>query len=155
MPADNILHTNDTIPDLPCSVLKLVPQRPPMLLVDRLLSRDLAANFSVVEASVPIDGIFVEQGRELLPEYFVELVAQAMAAVNGYDGLVAGKDAGRGFLVGINDFSWHGTAALNESLRIELKKTFEFGPVTVMAGQVFNGAGQVLARGEIKAWEGK
>jgi 3-hydroxymyristoyl/3-hydroxydecanoyl-(acyl carrier protein) dehydratase len=126
-----------------------------MLLVDRLVARERQANFSVVEASAPADGIFVEQGRGLLPEYYIELVAQAMAAVNGYDCLVDGAEAGRGFLVGIDDFSWQGTAEPGERLRIELKKNFEFGPVTVMVGQVLNGVGEVLAGGEIKAWEEK
>jgi hypothetical protein len=34
-------------------------------------------------------------------------------------------------------------------------KNFQFGPVTVMAGKVINGAGEVLAGGEIRAWEEK
>ena len=40
-------------------------------------------------------------------------------------------------------------------LKVEIEKTFEFGPVTVMSGRVINGAGEVLASGEIKAWEEK
>ena len=149
------MNIDDTISDLSFPAVELVPQRPPMLLVNRLVARDRDANFSAVEALAPVDGIFVEQGWGILPEYFIELVAQAMAAVNGYDGLVDGEEAGRGFLVGIDDFSWQGTAEPGELLRIELKKNFEFGPVTVMVGQVLNGAGEVLAGGEIKAWEEK
>ncbi len=144
----------ETDPELPCPANELVPQRPPMLLVDRLVARDRENNFSAAEALVPGDGIFIEQGG-VLPEYFIELVAQAMAAVNGYDALVDGVESGRGFLVGIDDFIWQGTAAPGELLRIEMAKDFEFGPVTVMAGKVLNEAGMVLASGEIKAWEEK
>ncbi len=141
--------------DLPCAAIGLVPQRPPMLLVDRLVARDREANSSMAEALVPVDGVFVEQGRRVLPEYFIELVAQAMAAVNGYDALVDGVKSGRGFLVGIEGFIWQGTAEPGELLKVEMVKNFEFGPVTVMAGKVLNEAGQVLASGEIKAWEEK
>ena len=149
------MHIDDTIIDLPCPAIDLVPQRPPMLLVDRLLVRNREANFSAVAALVPVDGIFVEQGRGVLPEYFIELVAQAMAAVNGYDGLIDGGAVGRGFLVGIDGFSWRGPATPGELLRVEMENTFEFGPVTVMAGKVLNETGEVLASGEIKAWEEK
>jgi len=146
---------NENIPTLPRAAIELVPQRPPMLIVDRLISRDLGVNFSEVEALAPVEGIFIDEGNCLLPEYFIELVAQSMAAVNGYDGLVDGGEVGRGFLVGIEDFSWQGTAEPGEFLRIEMEKTFEFGPVTVMAGRVLNGSGDLLATGELKVWEEK
>lgn len=149
------MKINDAIPVLPCAAERLVPQRPPMLLVEQLVARDRAANFSAVEAAVPPAGIFVAPDGGVLPEYFVELVAQAMAAVNGYDCLLDGARTGRGFLVGIEGFSWHGSAAPGERLRVEMRQNFQFGPVTVMAGKVINGAGEVLAGGEIRAWEEK
>jgi 3-hydroxymyristoyl/3-hydroxydecanoyl-(acyl carrier protein) dehydratase len=152
---DKMLTMNEAISVLPCAAEGLVPQRPPMLLVARLVVRDRPGNFSVVEAVVPPAGIFVGADGDVLPEYFVELVAQAMAAVNGYDCLLDGEPAGRGFLVGIEDFRWHGSVAPGERLRVEMVKNFQFGPVTVMAGKVINGAGEVLAGGEIRAWEEK
>lgn len=151
---DNITKAHHQIPELPCPAIDLVPQRAPMLLIDQLVSREQQVNFAVIVASVPTAGVFMEQGQ-VVPEYFVELVAQAMAAVNGYDNRVDGTPSGRGFLVGIDDFSWYDIAEPGERLRIELQKNFEFGPVTVMAGQVLNEAGDVLASGEIKVWEEK
>lgn len=126
-----------------------------MLLVGRLIARDRTVNFSVAEALIPEKGIFLDPANRVLPEYFIELVAQAMAAVNGYDRLVDGEAPGRGFLVGIEDFHWQGSAEPGELLRVEMEKDFEFGPVTVMVGRVLNGAGEVLAAGKIKAWEEK
>lgn len=151
---DNIAKIHNKIPKLPCQAIDLVPQRAPMLLVDQLVSRERQANFALIAASVPTTGIFIEHDQ-VLPEYFIELVAQAMAAVNGYDGRVDGAPSGRGFLVGIDDFNWHGIAKPGERLLIELQKNFEFGPVTVMAGQVLNETGDILAGGEIKVWEEK
>ena len=99
--------------------------------------------------------MFVDANENLLPEYFIELVAQAMAAVNGYDCRCDGLGSGRGFLVGIESFSWHGEAAPKEKLKVEMEKIMEFGPVTVMRGKVLNSSGEILAGGEIKAWEEK
>lgn len=124
-----------------------------MLLAGALAHRDRPGNFSVVTAMVPAAGIFIGPGGGAIPEYFVELVAQAMAAVNGYDAQTDGAAATRGLLVGIDRFLWQGAAAAGEELRVELVKVFEFGPVTVMGGRVFNLAGELLAEGEIKAWE--
>jgi hypothetical protein len=140
-------------PELPCRAELLVAQRPPMLLAGELRHRDREGNSSVVAARVPAGGIFVSREGWARPEYFVELMAQAMAAVNGYDALCEGGDYRRDLLVGIDHFSWLEGAREGEGMRVEVAKIFEFGPVTVMKGQVFNGAGKLLAEGEIKAWE--
>lgn len=140
-------------PSLPCPAIQLVSQRPPMLLAGALTFRDRPGNLSVVTATVPATGIFLGPDGAVLPEYFVELVAQSMAAVNGYDAIADNDPATLGFLVGIDRFVWLGTARAGEELSLHLVKTFEFGPVTVMSGRVFNVEGMLLAEGEIKAWE--
>ena len=132
-----------------------MPKRAPMLLVDKLLRRDRDVDFAVVEAVVPHQGVFVDPKHGLLPEYYIELVAQSMAAVNGYDVLVDGGETRNGFLVGVDQFSWHDGAKPGEVLRVEMEKDFEFGPVTVMSGRVIDPRGKLLAGGAIKAWEEK
>ncbi|MDF1576884.1 MAG: hypothetical protein P1P81_00385 [Desulfobulbales bacterium] len=149
------INENIPVPALPCAAVGLVPQRPPMLVIERLVKRDRLANFSLVEATAPTEGFFVGQDGAVLPEYFIELVAQAMAAVNSFDGLVDGEKPGRGLLVGIENFSWPGRGEAGQKLRVEIVKNFDFGPVSVMAGTVFNKRGELLAGGEIKAWEEK
>ncbi|NTV15351.1 MAG: ACP dehydratase [Desulfobulbaceae bacterium] len=149
----NLSESVASAPPLPAPALQLVAQRPPMLLVDALVHRDRPGNFSVVTATVPRAGIFLGPDGCVIPEYFVELVAQGGAAVNGYDAISDGEGGSRGFLVGIDKFVWLAGARVGEELRVELVKTFEFGPVTVMSGRVFNGTEQLLAEGEIKAWE--
>ncbi len=141
------------VPPLPAPAVQLMAQRPPMLLADALVHRDRPGNFSVVTATVPTSGVFLGQDGGVIPEYFVELVAQGGAAVNGYDAITDNAGKTRGFLVGIDKFVWRAGAQSGEQLRVELIKTFEFGPVTVMSGRVFNRAEQLLAEGEIKAWE--
>ncbi len=131
----------------------LVPQRPPMLVVDRLVERDRGDNFSVVEAEAPAGGIFNPTGNSVIPEYFMELLAQAMAAVNGFDSISDGKESGTGFLVGIDDFRWFGPPVSGGNFRVEIVKSFEFGQVTVVSGKIFDSSGDLIASGEIKAWE--
>jgi hypothetical protein len=140
-------------PPLPCRAELLVAQRPPMLLAGELRRRDRDGNISVVSARVPLTGLFVTREGRLQPEYFIELIAQTMAAVNGYDALADRAGVRRDLLVGIDRFSWLGNSSGGEELRVEVVKTFEFGPFTVMKGQIFNQTDDLLAEGEIKAWE--
>lgn len=137
---------------LPCSAEILVPHRPPMLLVDTLLERD--GDRATASAVVPQNGICVDPDQGILPEFFIEVIAQTMAAVNGYDALCAGKNPQDGFLVGIDEFSFEAVPALGKTIRIEVEKTFEFGAVKIIRGQVFD-EDMLLASGTIKVWENK
>ena len=141
--------------ELPCQADQLVPQGPPMLLIDKLLRRDHGVEFAVVEATVPHQGVFIDPHQGLFLEYYIELVAQSIAAVNGYDVLVEGRKAKNGFLVGVDEFNWHEGAEPGDVLRVELEKDFEFGPVMVMRGRVVDNQGKLLAGGTIKVWEEK
>ena len=150
---ENGLTATVNPPELPCKAEMLVPQRPPMLIVDRLVERDRDGNFSAVVADPPVGGVFNPSGNRIIPEYFVELIAQAMAAVNGFDSISDGKERGTGFLVGIDDFIWYGTDISSGNFKIEIVKDFEFGQVTVIHGKVFDSSGKLIASGEVKAWE--
>jgi len=121
-----------------------------MLLVSRLVAKEETR--AVVEAVVPEAGIFWHRERGLLPEYMVEVIAQSMAAASGYDHLERGTSTTGGFLVGLDTFTWSGTAIAGETLRVELEKTFQFEAVTVMHGRVVGRAG-CLAEGSLKVWE--
>ena len=137
-------------PRLPCPVAGLVPHRSPMLLVHRLLEKE--DDRAVVEARAPESGMFVDPDHGVTPEYFVEVIAQAMAAASGFDALQKGAAVGGGFLVGIDECRWSGSAVPGETLRIELEKRFQFEAVTVMAGRVIGRRG-CLASTTLKVWE--
>ncbi|MDH3359428.1 MAG: ACP dehydratase [Desulfobulbaceae bacterium] len=145
-------NSKDNKLKLPSGVEHLVPQRPPMLIVQRLLEREGAK--ALVEAQVPDDGIWVDPDRGLLPEFYVEVIAQTMAAVNGYDSLRDGHPPEDGFLVGVDKFCWHKIAIPGEKLWIDVEKTFEFGAVKIINGLVRNESGEI-ASGEIKVWQGE
>lgn len=136
-------------PQLPMDPLALLPHRPPMLFVERLLER--YGEKAIAEAIVPKDGICIEDGR-LYAEYLIELIAQTAAMANGYDLLIAGKNFKEGMLVGIDSFALQRLPEPGRHLRIITEKAFEFGPVKLIHG-VVSGGDEIICTGDIKVWE--
>lgn len=141
--------TEISAPPLPRPAAALLPHRPPMLFVETLVARH--GNRSTARGVLPDSGICVSDNR-LLPEYFIELIAQATALANGFDGLRLGRPVHDGMLVGIDSFSFHGRAIPGRVVRIETEKTFEFGAIKMIHGEVFDDR-ELLAAGDIKVWE--
>lgn len=132
----------------PVPAVELVTHRPPMLLVNCLAARD--ERQGIVEATVPESGPMVT-GRGVLPEYLVEILAQSMAVIDGYDSVKAGREPTGGFLVGLNRFVWSAFPLPGQKLNVTLAKSFEFGSMIIMNGGVTAG-GVFLAGGELKVW---
>lgn len=135
--------------DLPINAQELVPHRSPMLFVDLLVERK--GDFAKSQAVMPESGICLDSGR-LLPEFFVELIAQTSAMANGYDCLVAGGTLKDGMLVGVDSFKIHNLGVPGEKLLIDAEKKLAFGPITLIQGKIWAGD-LLLAEGEIKVWE--
>ena len=121
-----------------------------MLFVDHLIAR--SGDRSTATAQLPDSDLCLDAGGLLLGEYFIELVAQATALAKGYDALCAGEKVNDGMLVGVDSFSFHSAATPGGSVRIETEKTFGFGAVTIIHGEVWDGE-DLLAAGDIKVWE--
>ena len=136
-------------PALPQNADILLPHKPPMLLVEALVQRRGSRAFAL--ATLPKGGLFVNAGR-VLPEYFIELIAQTAALGNCYDALMHNMATRDGMLVGIEVFSWPGWAQPGRAVHIETDITFTFGAMKMVHGEVY--ADKVLlATGDIKVWE--
>lgn len=135
--------------NLPLAAAELIPHRPPMLLVERLIERQ--GDRARASASVPKGGAWCEDGT-VSPEYFVEIVAQAAALATGFDSRCDGGTIADGMLAGIDSFELRGTAEPGMELEVRVEKTFGFGPVSIIHGEVYHGS-ELLACGEIKVWE--
>ncbi len=136
---------------------QLVPHRPPMLFVRELLER--GSDLALVMAELP--------AMELLPELFVELVAQAMAVVSGYDALQEGNPVKGGMLVGVDEFFCMDKTAAADSVKrylVRIEKKFQFGSVFIVTGEIYTvteGRKPVsplveenkIAWGTLKVWE--
>jgi predicted hotdog family 3-hydroxylacyl-ACP dehydratase len=134
---------------LPMEAIALIPHRPPMLFVDSLIDR--SDNEAKATAVMPESGICFDP-EYAFSEYFIEVVAQAMAMVNGYDAKVAGKKVQDGLLVGVDRFSFKGTAPAGAVLHVAIKKTMEFGAIKIIHGEIFCGE-TLLVEGDLKVWE--
>ncbi len=138
----------------------LVPHRPPMLFVKKLLLRK--ENLAIVLAELPACGV--------LPELFVELIAQAMAVVSGYDAKKTGEPVKGGMLVGVDRFfcaEETRRVVSGGSYLVKIEKEFQFGSITVIAGEIYvaETAMEKLEKGEefapqervawgkVKVWE--
>ena len=142
----------DPMVRLPCPAGLLMPHRPPMLFLDSLIEK--AGDTAIALAHVPESAFFIDPDRGLLPEFFVEIMAQTMAAASGYDALTGRQPPVFGFLVGLDKFQLWKTPAAGAVLRIEIVMIFEFGPVKIIKGTVFEDT-EILAHGEVKVWEAK
>ena len=137
-------------PTLPCPCEMLIPHRPPMLLIDQLIRRsdtEAEAITSLQEKSP-----FIDPNKGILPEIFIEIIAQTTAAANGFDGLINNKKPNAGFLVGLDEFSLTSRPFSECQLRAEIKKMFKFGDITIFQGKLFSGE-FLLAAGKIQIWE--
>ena len=138
---------------LPCGAGLLIPHAPPLLLVTRLIEKaddSIEDSISIIEATTPTSGPFVERGN-LLQEYYIEVMAQAIAASDGYP-VVEGKKPATGLLTGIDGFTWLGSAHSGESITIHIRKTFEFGNAFIFEG-VIQGESGKIAQGQLKIWK--
>ena len=134
---------------LPIGMELLIPHRPPMLLADELIERE--GDNAKARAVMPESGIFYEDNSSF-PEFFIEIVAQTVAAAQGYDALVDGESVNGGMLVGIDSFTFHKICAAGTVLTISTELTFTFGAIKIIHGEIFAGE-TLLAEGHIKVWE--
>jgi len=124
-----------------------------MLLVDRLSARDREDDTGSAEATLPVAGVFCQANGLIVPEYFIEVAAQAMAAVNGYDALCDGKGYGGGFLVGVDELSWHGLMKCGSGISVEMRRQMQVGPISLISFAI-SGADRVkVAEGCLRTWE--
>lgn len=134
---------------LPCSAAELLPHRPPMQLVDRLLASD--GNAAVAETFPAADHLFANADGSLDPVALVEMFAQTYAAMQGFEDLRFGRPVKEGFLVGIRRIRVEGTARVGERLEVMVRTIGAIDGFAVAEGEVRRGD-TVLAAGSLKLW---
>lgn len=136
--------------ELPCRADRLLIHRPPMLLIDELTERE--GKRASATASLSHDNLCIDPERGILPEYFIEIMAQTMAAANGYDGALSGSSPKNGFIVGLDKFLVHEFPKNIGVFNVQIEKTMEFAAMKVMAGEVML-EGKLIVSAEMKVWE--
>ena len=134
---------------LPMAVEDLVPHRLPMRLVDRLLEEGDRAG--TVECCLRAGAVVVDAAGRFDEAAFLELMAQAYAAVKGYDDARHDLPVQEGFLVGCREIRVCKPARAGQTLTVRVKTIATVDSFAVVDGEVWCGP-ELLATGTIKLW---
>lgn len=133
---------------LPQAAEHLLPHRPPMMLIDRLLSyqddRSGSAEVELRPGCVLADGTL---NRVAL----VEMMAQTYAAIKGYEDITQGKPVLEGFLVGIRKARFPRDARVGDRLTIDVANIGTIDGFHMIRGSVYCDTA-LLAEGTLKLW---
>jgi len=139
----------DEIISLPVPVDDIIPQRFPMRVVDKLIR--IAECKADVTATVTKESIFVRQDGTLDEAVYLELIAQAIAALSGFSHMGASDVEMKGFLLGAKNIEILNQARVGDNLKISVFEYANYGDFGIVAGVIYR-EDEVLARGEIKIW---
>jgi len=145
------LDRREEIMFLPVDAAQLVPHKPPMLMIDRLL--EVGERASLSEMTVLEDMVFVDKDGKLDNASYPEIISQAIAAQEGFRKLGTRNPRQEGFLLGVKNFEILGSAHIGDTLRISVLKVAKYGDFGIIQGEVRNGDA-IIARGEVKVWQG-
>ena len=118
------------------AVETLLPHRPPMVLVERIL--DITEKTGLAQAQVPADHLFLRQDGTLSPEVYCELVAQGFGVCESWRRVQKGLTIdGGGFLASLRDVQFFAPAHAGDTLTIRTEKTEECFDTHIVFGEVF------------------
>ena len=124
----------------------LIPQRPPMVMVDRLLHCDTVV--TETEFTVRKDNIMVDDGH-LSAIGLIENIAQTCAARMGYINLNGGKDVRVGVIGALRDMTIHNLPEIGSTIKTRIEVSNEVFGMTM--AQAESRCGDVLlCNGTIK-----
>ena len=128
------------IKDIPLN--ELIPQRPPFVMIDRLLSSD--AVYSVTELEVRNDNIFVED-EQLTASGLIENIAQTCAARIGYINLNNGGTVKIGVIGSISNLNVTRTPKVGERLTTTIQLLEEVFNVTMVHASIMIGDEEIVS----------
>lgn len=126
---------------------ELVPHRPPILAVDRVLA--VTDDFAEAEFRVPIAAADADAEGNLWEQTLVEGLAQTASALHATSARRAGRRIARGMLVGIQRFEVRRRARVGETLHYRVELIRELRPLSLVRG-IASVGDEVLAQGELK-----
>jgi predicted hotdog family 3-hydroxylacyl-ACP dehydratase len=136
---------------LQTDILTLIPQRPPFVMVDSLLSCDeqgAQSTFLVTEGNVLTDnGYFTEAG-------LIENIAQTAAAEAGYEAIIQNKTVQVGYIGAVKNLEIFALPKIGDQLITEIKIENHIFDVTIITGTVRCG-GATMATCEMKIFISK
>lgn len=135
--------------EFPIPVDGLLPHRPPMKLVDRLLEQD--GPNGVVEAEVRPDNPLLEKDGRLTEVALVEMMAQSYAVIKGLADKKLGKPVKEGFLVAVKKLKFLGIIKVGDRVRIAVNLVADLDGFGVVDGRVTCGD-KLVAEGNFRVY---
>lgn len=127
------------IKDIPLK--ELIPQRPPFVMIDRLMSSD--EMYSVTELEVRNNNIFVDNER-LTPSGLIENIAQTCAARIGYINLSIGQPVKIGVIGSISNLTISRTPKVGEKLTTTIQLLESVFNVTMVLASIKIGEEEIV-----------
>ena len=128
------------------TILTLIPQRPPFVMIDRLLYCDETT--ARTGLTVKVDNLFVEDGVLTAPG-LTENIAQTAAARSGFSASQQDLPAPVGFIGGIKNLRIHALPNTGNELVTEITIVNQIFDVMMITGRVLCGD-ELLAECEMK-----
>ena len=119
---------------------ELIPQRPPFVMIDRLLSCDMT--FTTTELEVRNDNIFVNEGR-FTAEGLMENIAQTCAARMGYINLSHGDKVKIGVIGAVSSFEIFRTPKTGERIVTTIEVLEELFQITLVKASILCGTEEI------------
>ncbi|MCD8313691.1 MAG: hydroxymyristoyl-ACP dehydratase [Bacteroidales bacterium] len=127
-------------------IYKLIPQRPPIVMVDALY--EVSETGAVTGLTVLPDNIFVDRGL-LTESGIIEHVAQSAAVFNGYWAVVRGIEPSLGYIAEIKRFRILSLPPVGSHLRTDLEVLNDFGGMMLLSSTVYC-VSETIAQGQMK-----
>ncbi|RPH50379.1 MAG: SPASM domain-containing protein [Desulfobacteraceae bacterium] len=134
---------------LPAPAGRIIPQMPPMRVIDTIdkLGERSAQCSVLIKEEMPFTGKDGSVDRVA----YLEMMAQAIAALNGFRNMDSSDSAPEGYLLGAKNLKINKTAFAGDRLSIMVFKYARYGGFGIVKG-VVKRDGEILAEGEIKIW---
>lgn len=117
-------------------ILKLLPQRAPILMVDKFYG--IEDNESRSGLTITADNIFCSDG-ELQETGIIEHIAQSAAARVGYIYVEKGEEVPLGFIGSVDKLTLHYLPKVGEELTTTISIMQEVGDITLVSAQTLSG----------------
>lgn len=115
------------------NILDLIPQRPPIVMVDKFYGIDEANSYTGL--TITLDNIFVENGKFKEPG-IIEHIAQSAAARIGYICQQTNVPVPLGFIGSVDKLTIHSLPLVGKELYTEIKIIQEVAEITLIGAIV-------------------
>ena len=117
-------------------ILELIPQKPPMVMIDRVLYAGKAK--TITGLLIKEDNIFVMDGQ-FREAGLIETIAQTAAAGVGFQYKTTGEKPPVGYIGSVNKLKIHEMPAVNTLINTKITVDYEVFDFSIISGRVYSG----------------